>query len=479
MKHKTVILAKVETDDTKDFFPPFGLMYLSDALEKAGFKTEIWHGKEKGLNSLYEMVGRMNPVFVGFSTYTMPNLKPTIKASKNIHKRSITVVWGGIHATILPELCINEDFVDFVVLREGEETSVKLAEALYRNKDLAKVSGIVFKADDKIVNNGFSPFVYMDNYEPRWDKINVENYFLNQEWGKRIIPMHTSRGCPFRCGFCYSPIVNKRKWRKHSEEFVIEQIKKLKRDYNIDGISFRDENFFVNKKRAMKIIENINIPFYAPIRADSLDEKFIEWLDKHNCKEIFIGAESGVNRILDLMTKDITVEDIKKAVAALSKTRIRTLLGFIIGIPGESRLEQIKTLEFIKELHDLNPNISSGASCYTPYPATPLWQKALEHGFLPPENNEKWAVDRVDVSKYLPWMSFYEYLLMRQCLAFVTGQYTAQTYGESIYKKILKKIFKITMEPIVKFRWKTKWFRYPVEMILFLKIIRFKRKLTH
>ena len=465
MKDKTIILAKVETNETKELFVPFGVMYLSDALEKKGFKTNIWHGREEESNILLEMVEKTDPLFVGFTTYTMPNLKPTIELSKKIHSYSIPVVLGGIHATILPELCINEYFVNFLVLREGEETIVELTEALYNNKELKKIPGIVFKVNGEIYNNGFSPFVDLDKYEPRWDKINVESYLTKQDWGKRIIPLVTSRGCPFRCGFCYSPVVNKRRWRMHSEEFIIKQVEKLKHYYKIDGISFRDENFFVNKKRAMKIIENINIPFYAPIRADSLDEEFIEWLDKHNCKEIFIGAESGVDRILKLMNKDITKKDVKKAVTHLSKSKIRTRIGFIIGFPEETRLERIETLEFMKELHKLNPNIQLQLNCYTPYPATPLWPKAIENGFLPPKNNEEWAVDRQIVSKYLPWLDIYEYLTMKYCLRLITDQ---KLYRGCISKS-RKGFFKI-LESILKFRWNRRFFKYPIEMILFLKI---------
>lgn len=456
-KCKSIVLAKVETDHDEDLFPPFGLMYLADALEKAGFEMEIWHGRNKELKELYNQVNELRPLFVGFSTYTMPNLKPTIKASKEIHKYGYKIIWGGVHATILPSLCMNEDFIDFVCLREGEDSIVRLAQTLSEGKN---PTGIVGIANGE--NYTFSPFVDLDKYEPRWDKINIESYLLKNQWGKRVLPFVTSRGCPYRCGFCYSQAVNKRRWRMHSVEFITEQIKKLKTLYQIDGISFRDENLFVNKKRAMEIIENLNMPFYAPIRADSINDDFAYWLAEHNCKELFIGAESGVQKLLDLMTKDITLNDIRRAVKALSHTNIKIILGFILGLPTETKKEQIRTLEFIAELHRLHSNIHVSLSCYTPYPSTSLWEHTVKAGFIPPNTNEGWAVDRIDVAEYLPWMDFNEFALMKLFCMSLENQKTSS----NIFRRVL-----ITMmKPSLSLRWKLRYFSYPFEVIVPLKI---------
>ena len=116
----------------RDMYPPFGIMYVADALIKAGFETRIFHETEDYLDEFVREVERVRPLFVGFSTITGPQLRPVIAASKRVHALGIPVVWGGVHATIMPAECLREAYVDYVVVNEGEETAVELAHLLAR-----------------------------------------------------------------------------------------------------------------------------------------------------------------------------------------------------------------------------------------------------------------------------------------------------------------------------------------------------------
>lgn len=222
-----------------EMYPPFGLMYVADALENAGFRTEIFHLTEENIDGLVKTVKEHNPLFVGFSTVTGPTLLPTIKTSCQIHNLGITVVWGGVHATIMPLEILKEDYVDFVVVNEGEETTAQLAHFLSEGKGelLQKLPGLALKDKNGLpIFQQERPFICnLDRYRPLWEKIDIEKYLIPSGQYSRAIPLPVSRGCPFSCGFCYNPIVMKRTWRRHSDDFVINQVQWLKKKSQCGG----------------------------------------------------------------------------------------------------------------------------------------------------------------------------------------------------------------------------------------------------
>jgi radical SAM superfamily enzyme YgiQ (UPF0313 family) len=120
-------------------------------------------------------VAAERPLFVGFSTITGPQLRPVIESSKRVHDLGIPVVWGGVHATIMPLEVLKEDYVDFVVVNEGEETAQEFAIKLAteENPDWASVAGLAFKqADGKPMFYRERPFIQeLDDYYPRWDML--------------------------------------------------------------------------------------------------------------------------------------------------------------------------------------------------------------------------------------------------------------------------------------------------------------------
>ncbi|MCA9896766.1 MAG: cobalamin-dependent protein, partial [Anaerolineales bacterium] len=187
----------------RDMYPPFGIMYVADALEKVGFSCRLFHETEEYLEEFVAQVAEERPLFVGFSTITGPQLKPTIEASKRVHDLGIPVVWGGVHATIMPTDVLKEEYVDFVIVNEGEETAQEFALLLagrVRPRDWSTVPGLAYKRE----GDGFPmffrerPFIQdLDKYYPRWDLLaDVEAYLIPSGPYQRAIPVYISRGCP-------------------------------------------------------------------------------------------------------------------------------------------------------------------------------------------------------------------------------------------------------------------------------------------
>ena len=135
----------------RDMYPPFGIMYVADALIQQGHSVAVWHETEEALDEFVAAVERERPLWVGFSTITGPQLKTTIDATKRVHALGIPTVWGGVHATIMPEEVLKEDYVDFVVVNEGELTAQEFTHELQNGRNWAEVRGLAWK-DPKITS---------------------------------------------------------------------------------------------------------------------------------------------------------------------------------------------------------------------------------------------------------------------------------------------------------------------------------------
>ena len=132
----------------RDMYPPLGIMSVADALMQQGHSVAVWHEPEEALDEFIAAVERERPLWVGFSTITGPQLKTTIDATKRVHALGIPTVWGGVHATIMPEEVLRENYVDFVVVNEGELTAQEFTHELQNGRNWAEVRGLAWKDED-------------------------------------------------------------------------------------------------------------------------------------------------------------------------------------------------------------------------------------------------------------------------------------------------------------------------------------------
>lgn len=254
----------------RDMYPPFGIMYVADALMQVGFRVRLFHETEASMNAFLKQVADEGPLFVGFSTITGPQLLPTIQASRRVHGMGIPVVWGGVHATIMPEEVLREDYVDFVVVNEGEETSQEFALMLAGAlpQDWSRVRGLAYRDEEgRFRFNGERPFIQnLDQYRPRWELLpDVTRYAIRSGPYERAIPVYISRGCPFRCGFCYNEVVMKRTWRQHSDAFILNQIRWLRETHAINAVDYADDYLFGRIKPMQRLVEKVGMPWSGQV----------------------------------------------------------------------------------------------------------------------------------------------------------------------------------------------------------------------
>jgi radical SAM superfamily enzyme YgiQ (UPF0313 family) len=393
----------------RDIYPPFGIMYVADALEQAGFRTKIFHDTEEILDDFVRQVAEERPLFVGFSTITGPQLKPTIEASRRVKALNIPVVWGGVHATIMPLEVLREEYVDFVVVNEGEETAQELAHIL-AGQQLPlwqSVQGLAYKDENGVPQFHMErPFIQdLDRYRPLWEKIAVEQYLIPSGLYRRAIPVYISRGCPFRCGFCYNEVVMKRTWRQHSDAFILKQIQWLKDNYQIDAVDYADDYLFGRIKPMQRLVEKVGMPWSGQVRVQLLSPEFVRWMKQTGCQWVNIGAESGSQAVLDNIHKDQKAWQIEWGMKNLTEgaPHIEANLSFIVGLPGEKPEDTQITFDLIEKICDMNAKARCSVCVYMPYPGTPLWPQALEQGYVPPANQAGWC--DFDLNRgNTPWM---------------------------------------------------------------------------
>jgi radical SAM superfamily enzyme YgiQ (UPF0313 family) len=407
------VLIKLESDrDEETLAPPYGILYLASALEKAGLSVKLIH--ERGTREAARRIGRQviaeKPVFAGFSCLTGPALRAALEASRLIrHGSSIPVVWGGVHPTLLPEQVLDDGAADFVVLGEGEETAVELARALQAGTsgrpDWAAIRGIAFREAGGVKITAPRPLIAdLDAYEPAWHLLDRKRYVYRGRYyyseggsqlpGEKIAGLITSRGCPWRCGYCFHETVHRRTFRAHSAERVIAEIATLKADEGVTTVNFEDANFFVDRQRALRIVREAGVAWGSSMRADTFSawgEDFAREISDLGCRELQIGAESGSRRVLDLMRKDINPDQIRESARLGQKYGIRILFSFMMGLPGETREEVMETLALMDALRAVGDKIvTNGPFFYFPFPGTALYDQAVASGFRPPGRTTDW-----------------------------------------------------------------------------------------
>ena len=385
--------------------PPLGPLYLATALTKNGFGAKIIHRKAKELETIISEIEGYKPDLVGMSIFTGYNNIAYAKLCRELKKRGYKIVLGNAHASLLPEKSLQEDYVDFVVMGEGEETLVELMQNLGDESKYASIRGLGWKdREGKIAVNQERDFIAnLDDYLIDWSLINVEDYLIPYFFKyKRVFTVTTSRGCPYNCQFCYNQVFNKRRWRAHSPEKVIENLKPLIEKFKIDGIRFFDDNFFVNKERAFKIVNALGLPYLAEARVEYVDEDFVRRLKESKCQEILFGFESGSERILsEVVKKGTTTKETIRAVTLFKDTGMVASGSFVFGFPTETAEEYKETMKFIVKLLEINKNLAFTCGWFLPFPGTGLYEKAKELGFMPPERIEDWE-------KFNRWRQDYE-----------------------------------------------------------------------
>lgn len=390
--------------------PPHGLLTVAAPVVAAGYKVKLLDQRVQAINKtvLQEFLSA-ETICVGISAMTGTQIIHALKLAQWIRELSygkVPIVWGGCHPSIMPEQTLQHENVDMVIVGEGDETFLEVVEALDRKEDLKSVKGIMFKDDGCCIKTLPRPLMDVNLLLPTpWELVNVEQYIHRDMYVKgrsRVLDIgQTSRGCPFNCGFCSSASIRERKWRAIDVDKTVDSITEQVRRFNLDGIWLRDDEFYINRERANGILEGfiknkLDISFYTSgTRADvfmKAKDSDIDLLKKAGAHTLKFGAESGSQRILNLMQKGITVEQTLSANKRCQRHGIIPVFGLMMGYPTETFDEINQTIDLGYRLKEENSAAQlETIAIYTPLPGTPDYQLSLKHGLKPPKSLEEWG----------------------------------------------------------------------------------------
>ncbi|MDD5085609.1 MAG: radical SAM protein [Candidatus Omnitrophica bacterium] len=372
-------------DEERGFTPPLGLLYVAAYAEKhSPHKIEILDMPVEGIR--YEDLGRIieekRPDIVGMTALTF-TIVDVLRAAEIVKKTSkdIQVVLGGVHPYIYPHETLELGVVDFLILGEGERAFVEFLNNRFNPERWQSIEGLAFRSDGKVVTNYPAKFIE-DLDELPFPARHLTPYTkYSSVIAKRhpITTMITSRGCPYACSFCARPHLG-RGFRYREAKRVVDEMEACVR-MGIKEFLLYDDTFTVNHKRVFEVCDEIirrklDIGWDIRARVDCMDEEMLEKLKAARCERIHYGVEAGTERVIKVLAKNISLDQVKRIFKLTKKYGIATLAYFMIGSPTETKEEIEETIRFARAL---NPDYTH-ITFTTPFPATEMYDDYLRSG---------------------------------------------------------------------------------------------------
>lgn len=376
---------------------PLGLAYIAANLERAGHEVAILDAPALGIGSseiLSRMAGRGYGV-VGVTMLT-PMYARSTEVVRIIRKAypGITIVVGGAHPTILPrETLLENPEIDFAVMGEGEGVMSTLAGALEAGKGTADIPGIAFRHDGEVsVNPPATPVADLDDLPmPSRHLLPMDAYHMTRSRSRssHAFTVSVARGCPFDCAFCCR--IFGRKVRHHSVGRILQEILVLVEKHGAKEINLEADTLTLNKTFLRSLCEGLlrsglseRVIWTCESRVDTVDFELLKKMKEAGCWQVSYGVETGTQRLLDIIQKGITIEQIVKTFGLTKKVGIGIRAFYMLGLPTETREESLRTISFARKL-DAD---WSQFTLFTPFPGTALYDLAVKEGVL---RSHDWA----------------------------------------------------------------------------------------
>lgn len=374
---------------------PLNIASIAACLLNAGYDTAIWDFDVEPFseNILSEKLKTFSPFLVGISCYT-----PTVINGHHIarlikkHLPGAAVVIGGPHVSALPKetLAEFEDF-DIGVIGEGEEAMVELADSIRKASGLHDIKGIVYRKDkhSNVINEKRPPIKDLDALPlPARQLLNKGLYKGQSHRGfsrsfLEITEIMTSRGCPNRCIFCASDVVMGPTVRFRTADSVKKEIAECVENLGFTHFAVFDDTFTLREERLYEICDEFmkrKVTWNCNARVWPISQKMLRTMSKSGCKGITFGVESGSPRILKLIKKNITLEQIENAFRWSKEAGVKWVeADVIIGShPSENKEDIGMTRKLLKKI---SPDIAM-ISILVPYPGTEVYNIMKENKMI-------------------------------------------------------------------------------------------------
>ncbi|RKZ43076.1 MAG: hypothetical protein DRR00_30385 [Candidatus Parabeggiatoa sp. nov. 3] len=496
---KTILLYYPRTNpDLKPVYTPLSLLCVAKFLDKAGYPIKIVS------ENLYDdhfgvlKESAQESLIFGVSAMTGYQIYDGLKATQLVKQanENITVVWGGWHPSIYPVQTLENPYIDVVVRGQGERALFDIVQRIETGKTFEGILGVHWKETGKIFSNPDRFLESLDDMPPiPYHLIDLEKCLINTEFGNRTVNYVSSVGCPYRCGFCCEMSVNHRKWKGLRANKVVEDLERLEKEFGVNGVSVLESNFFVDMKRAKAILKGM-LEKGLTLKLGNLDgrtkqlakadNELWELLRQTKSYSILTGAESGDPEALEIIKKDVSVEDNIKFGVKCQQYGIKVLYTTLVGLPfpncsneelAKKTDKQISaTVEMFDKLLALDERCRGQMFIYVPYPGTPLYNFSLALGFKEPKNLEGWG-DHTFYETNTPWITKEQEILVPMLSSYIFMLLDSDTLDmikDRVKNRFKRTLFIFAFKTLVivaKLRWKYKFFKFPIDY----KIYRYVR----
>lgn len=450
---------------------PLALLSIASALKEKGYEVKIVDERfdEGWREEVARLLEENETLFAGVTACTGYEIHGGLEFSRLVKSKApaVPVVWGGWHASSVPEETAKSPYVDLVVRGQGEPAAVELAQRLDSGKgDYGGIRGLTYQTPDgEIVNESDRDIIPAEEL-PELDlsMIEAERYLRFKDGSPARLFYMSSIGCPFNCSFCSIASVYQRHWSSKSPERVIREIRGIVEKYGIDTVEFDGTIFFANVKWAKSMLRalidsGMNLNYVTSTRADIIvrwDDDMKDLIRRSGFKAIGVGAESGSQRMLDIINKKIKVEDIASSLRVLQELGIDPAYTFMFGIPGETLVDVQKTLDLMRELKQIKPDSRIAGFFYHPFPGSDIYLEYKKQYDISDLSLEEWAEYSFDLkySKSLPLND--EYLeFVNERVQYLDWAYPEDTACRDFKRRVLSRV--------ARFRVDRSWYVLPLE----------------
>jgi radical SAM superfamily enzyme YgiQ (UPF0313 family) len=360
--------------------PPLGITYVAAAFEAAGCEVRIFdyivshYSREK----LSEQLADFQPDAVGAGCVTMNfyDAQQIIRDVKSCNSEIVTMM-GGPHVSFTAkETLRNYPEIDLIFIGEADDTIIEFAPLMKQKNKWRNISGIAFRQDDEIVNNGKRDFIMdVDRIPmPARHLLPISRY---RAFGYPV-SMITGRGCPHSCIFCLGRKMVGSKVRRRNPQLVLDEIEQII-NLGFEHINIADDLFASDTQRVKEICNgikerNLKFTWSAFARVDTVNQEMFDAMAAAGCDSISFGVESGNPEMLKRIKKGIKLEQAQQAVKMCQQAGMLAHASFMVGLPGETKETLSQTAAFAESL-----NILFGYHYLAPFPGTTLCEKVGEY----------------------------------------------------------------------------------------------------
>jgi len=419
---------------------PISLPSIAALLRSRGFEVLLADCMAENLDSTTTIgkIEKFKPklVIINFSTATFPADKNfTLELKKALPQAHLAGI--GVHVSTLPEETLIETALDSIIRGEPEMTALDLANRLKGKDRLRYVQGLSYRGNPTFVNNPAREFI--NNLDllpfPARDLLKNERYKM-PIYNRPYTLVITARGCPNNCSFCTANIYYGSKIRMRSPENVLDEVEEILKIQKIRDITFWADTFTYERKNVLEICNGIKkrglkFRWMANARIDRVDPEMLKAMHQTGCQILSYGVESGSQKILNHIGKNITLKQIRQTFAWTRASGIESAAHIIFGLPGETEETIKKTIKFVQEI---NPDYVQFYSAI-PFPGTRFYDEAKKKGWITTQNWEDYELGKNIISTPKLPVERLAYWRRRAYLQF----YLRPSYIWGRLKKIIKK----------------------------------------